>query len=162
MKMCITKIHLGRYKIDMLDDNNQILSGYDCGLAGIMVALNNWIFVEEHVAYQGDQRKSSDQLGDEAMRKMINDPIINPKGLIPLSAKPYNDRETLTRKGFHPLDLTEGEALTRIAEIDSMFENAMGWGFWMVEAANEREALANKFNLPHKHLARSGSGGRVD
>ena len=89
MKMCITKIHLGRYKIDMLDDNNQILRGYDCGLAGIMVALNNWIFVEEHVAYQGDQRKSSNDLGNEAIRNMLKDPTLNPKSLTPPSAKPY-------------------------------------------------------------------------
>ena len=75
MKMCITKIHLGRYKIDMLDDNNQIACGIDCGLAGIMVALNNWIFIEELVAYQGDQRKSSNQhstkICNSRKRKML-------------------------------------------------------------------------------------------
>ncbi len=145
MKMCISIIHLGRYKIDMLDENNQIVRGYDCGLAGVLVALNNWLFVPEHVAYQGDQRKSSDQLGQEAIQRMIGDKDINPKGLIPTS-----------------LRMTIEEAITRIEEIDHSFENATGWGSWMVEAANEREALANKFNLPHKHLARSGSGGRVD
>lgn len=89
MKMCISIIHLGRYKIDMLNDDNQIIRGYDCGLAGLMVALNNWIFVPEHVAYQGHQRRSSNDLGNEVMRNMINDKDLNPKGLIPPSAKPY-------------------------------------------------------------------------
>jgi hypothetical protein len=162
MKFCITKIHLGRYKIDMLDDNNQIVRGYDCGSAGVMVALTEWMFKDEALQYQHDQRRSSDELGDEAIIKMLNDKDLNPKGLIPISAKPYNGRTALARKGFHPLDLTMDEALTRIAEIDSMFESAIGWGSWMIEAANEREALANKFNLPHKYQARSGSGGRVD
>ncbi len=83
MKMCISIIHLGRYKIDMLDENNQIVRGYDCGLAGVLVALNNWLFVPEHIAYQGDQRKSSDQLGAEAIRRMKADPVLNPKGLEP-------------------------------------------------------------------------------
>jgi hypothetical protein len=70
MKLCITKIHLGRYKIDMLDENNQILSGYDCGSAGVMVALNNWMFVPEHLQYMADQRKSSAELGEEAIRQI--------------------------------------------------------------------------------------------
>lgn len=78
MKLCISKIHLGRYKIDMLDDNNQIVRGYDCGLAGLMVALNGWIFVEEHLAYQRDQKASSNQLADESIRRMKADPILNP------------------------------------------------------------------------------------
>jgi hypothetical protein len=162
MKMCISIIHLGRYKIDMLDDDNQIVISYDCGLAGVLVALNNWLFVPEHVAYQGDQRRSSNQLGNEAMSTMLKNKDLNPKGLIPISARPYNSPKAFAKDSFHPSNITESEAITRIAEIDSMFEKAIGWGSWMVEAANEREALANKFNLPHKHLARSGSGGRVD
>jgi hypothetical protein len=48
-----------------------------------------------------------------------------------------------------------------VAEIDAKFEGAAGWGSWMVEAANEREALANKYGWPHKNRARTGSGGRV-
>jgi hypothetical protein len=81
MKMCISIIHLGRYKIDILDDDNQIVRSYDCGLAGVLVALNNWIFVPEHIAYQGDQRKSSDQLGQEAIQKMIADLTLNPNNM---------------------------------------------------------------------------------
>lgn len=57
--------------------------------------------------------------------------------------------------------MTEEQAKQRIAEIDAKFEKATGWGSWMVMAANEREALADKFSLPHKHQARSASGGRV-
>jgi hypothetical protein len=55
----------------------------------------------------------------------------------------------------------------RIAEIDLMFEQARGWGSWMVMCANEREGLVNQLNaeghqIEHKHKARSGVGGRVD
>lgn len=77
MKLCISIIHLGRYKIEMLDDDNQVLRGYDCGLAGIMVALNNWLFVPEHIGYQADQRKSSDQLGTETIKRLQNDPTMH-------------------------------------------------------------------------------------
>jgi hypothetical protein len=87
MKLCITKIHLGRYKIDMLDDANQITSGFDCGSAGVIVALTEWIFRDEALQYQRDQRKSSDELGREAIQKMIADPTVNPKGLTPPSAR---------------------------------------------------------------------------
>jgi hypothetical protein len=54
------------------------------------------------------------------------------------------------------------KAKARIAEIDAMFEGATGWGSWMVEAANEREALADKFGLPHKYQARTSAGERTD
>lgn len=74
MKLRISIIHLGRYKIDMLDDSNQIVRGYDCGLAGVLVALNNWLFVPEHIAYQGDQRRSSDQLELEILAEMKTKP----------------------------------------------------------------------------------------
>jgi len=55
----------------------------------------------------------------------------------------------------------------RIAEIDAMFEDAAGWGSWMVEAANEREALVDRLiaaghAAEHKHLARTAGGARVD
>lgn len=53
------------------------------------------------------------------------------------------------------------EAKARIATIDAMFDGARSWGSWMVPAANEREALAERFNLPHKHTARTASGRRV-
>jgi len=57
-------------------------------------------------------------------------------------------------------------ALARIATIDSWFEEASGWGSWMVAMANERERLVDQlnydgFNLTHKYLARTASGGRV-
>lgn len=54
------------------------------------------------------------------------------------------------------------QAVKRIAEIDAMFEGATGWGSWMVEAANEREHLATRFDIPQRYQARSASGGRVD
>lgn len=58
--------------------------------------------------------------------------------------------------------MTLDEAKARIREIDGMFEDAYGWGSWMVEAANERESIANQFGLPHKWQVRTGSGGRAD
>lgn len=58
--------------------------------------------------------------------------------------------------------LTLDEAKIRIAEIDGMFEAATGWGSWMASCANEREALANQYGLPHKYQARTASGGRTD
>ena len=54
-----------------------------------------------------------------------------------------------------------------IAEIDVMFASAKGWGSWMVACANERESLVQQLKrdfdiaVPDKHLARTGSGGRV-
>lgn len=57
-------------------------------------------------------------------------------------------------------------AAERIAAIDAMFTDATGWGSWMVECANEREALVERLRsygveIEHKYLARSESGGRV-
>lgn len=57
---------------------------------------------------------------------------------------------------------TREEAVKRIAEIDAMFEGATGWGSWMVMAANEREALADRFGFEQKYQARTASGGRTD
>jgi hypothetical protein len=37
--------------------------------------------------------------------------------------------------------VTVAEAKRRIHELDKMFEEATGWGSWMVMAANEREDL---------------------
>ena len=59
------------------------------------------------------------------------------------------------------------ECHARLAELDAMFADATGWGSWMVEVANEREALVNKMareygvRVPHAHLARTPSGGKV-
>lgn len=62
---------------------------------------------------------------------------------------------------------TPGQALARIADIDKMFEDATGWGSWMVMCANERERLVDWLNtqgvaVSHKYLARTESGERVD
>ena len=57
--------------------------------------------------------------------------------------------------------MNQEQDLERIAFIDKMFEEATGWGSWMVGCANEREALANKYGLPQKWQARSSDGGRV-
>ena len=64
--------------------------------------------------------------------------------------------------GTGPVYGLTAQAKARIAEIDAMFEAATGWGSWMVECANEREALATKFNLPQKYQARTSEGARVD
>lgn len=60
------------------------------------------------------------------------------------------------------------DRLDRIKEIDAMFEGATGWGSWMVECANEREALVNWLHangvtedVEHRFLARTSEGGRV-
>ena len=57
-------------------------------------------------------------------------------------------------------------SIERIKEIDTMFETAKGWGSWMVQCANEREALVNQLNasgqnIEHKYQARTNNGGRV-
>lgn len=57
-------------------------------------------------------------------------------------------------------------ALKRIAEIDAMFEEARGWGSWMVMCANERENLVDRLNFvgiktDHKWQARC-DGRRTD
>lgn len=62
------------------------------------------------------------------------------------------------------------DKIARLGEIDAMFEEATGWGSWMVMAANEREELVNYINgrwlldepLKHKWLARTGDGKRTD
>ena len=58
--------------------------------------------------------------------------------------------------------MTKQEAVKRVAEIDAMFDGATGWGSWMVSAANDREALADKFGFEHKHQARTASGARTN
>lgn len=54
------------------------------------------------------------------------------------------------------------QAVARIAEIDLWFAGATGWSSWMVSCANEREALANRWSLPHKHQARTPDGQSAD
>ncbi len=91
MKFCISKIHLGRYKIDMLDENNQIVSGMDGGSALVMTLLTEWLFVPEHHQYMKDQRASSDALADEAIGNMKRNPSKylspKPKQLVPFTVK---------------------------------------------------------------------------
>lgn len=57
--------------------------------------------------------------------------------------------------------MTRDDAIARLAEIDASFAAATSWGSWMVMVANEREALANRFDLPHNHQARC-NGRRTD
>lgn len=57
--------------------------------------------------------------------------------------------------------LSADDALKRISEIDAEFEQATGWGSWMVMVANERERLvddlrANGYQIEHKNVARCG------
>jgi hypothetical protein len=59
------------------------------------------------------------------------------------------------------------EQLERIAAIDQAFEEATGWGSWMVSCANEREALVNRLreaghDIAHKWLARTADGQPTD
>lgn len=67
----------------------------------------------------------------------------------------------------------ESESMTvarireEVAVIDKMFEEATGWGSWMVSSANRREVLINRLHRmgyqdPHKYQARSESGDKVD
>ncbi len=49
------------------------------------------------------------------------------------------------------------QARARCDEIDATIEEAKGWGSWMVEYANEREALANQFNFEQRYNARCGN-----
>ena len=61
-----------------------------------------------------------------------------------------------------PAFSTIEEATARIAEIDALFESATGWGSWMVMAANEREELADLYDLPQRYQARTADGHKTD
>lgn len=63
---------------------------------------------------------------------------------------------SLISEGHHPDCPALELARERVAEIDTMFEEATGWGSWMVMAANERESLATRFSLPQRFHARCG------
>lgn len=59
--------------------------------------------------------------------------------------------------------MTTQQQLARVAEIDSKFENAMGWGSWMAEASSERRCLvrqlaANGITVEHKWELRTADG----
>lgn len=73
MKFCISIIHLGRYKLEMLDNDYKIVWGADGGSAFIMVQLCKWMFEPEHMQYQRDQRASSDTIASEVIGNMMAD-----------------------------------------------------------------------------------------
>jgi|HubBroStandDraft_6_1064221.scaffolds.fasta_scaffold02348_7 hypothetical protein len=81
MKFCISIIHLGRYKLEILDNNYQIVWGADGGSAFIMVQLCKWIFEPEHAQYQRDQRASSDKIAETVIGDMRRSPekYVSPK-----------------------------------------------------------------------------------
>lgn len=74
MKFCISQIHLGRYKIEMLDENNQVVTGTDGGSALVMLMLTKWLFEPEHAQYQRDQRQNSDDIGKALIEDMKRNP----------------------------------------------------------------------------------------
>jgi hypothetical protein len=84
MKFCISPIHLGRYKIEFLDDNNQVVNGTDGGSALVMIMLTKWLFDPEHLQYQRDQRANSDELGNAIVDEMRR----SPTKFLPPKAKP--------------------------------------------------------------------------
>jgi hypothetical protein len=107
MKLCISKIHLGRYRIEMLDENNQVTQGTDGGSALIMVWLTNWIFEEEARQYQIDQRRSSDEIGAEAIARAHREATpAEREFLAKLEAKRANRASKLLS------ELTKGEVKT--------------------------------------------------
>lgn len=85
MKFCISRIHLGRYRIDMLDDNNQIISGTDGSSAIVMVMLTKWLFEPEARQYKADERASSDALA----KATIDDMKSNPQKYLPSKTLPH-------------------------------------------------------------------------
>lgn len=70
-KLCISEIHLGRYCLEFLDENNQVTAATDGGSALIMMWLTDWIFKREHTQYIKDQRKSSDEIGAAAIMDIL-------------------------------------------------------------------------------------------
>lgn len=69
---------------------------------------------------------------------------------------------------FIPLkEWPEERCKHEIRKIDIQFAEATSWGSWMVSAANRRESYVNRLiklgvEMPHKNLARTASGGKVD
>ena len=49
--------------------------------------------------------------------------------------------------------MTDDQKISRIAEIDGKFQDATGWGSWMVMCANERERLVNDLNSSGHNIA---------
>lgn len=57
-------------------------------------------------------------------------------------------------------------AVSRIVEIDKMFEAATGWRSWMVSCANEREYLVDRLRdngaqIEHRYQAHLDDGART-
>lgn len=76
MKFCITPIHLGRYKIEMIsEETNQVVTGTDGGSALVMLMLSKWLFEPEHIQYQRDQRTNSDAIGNALIEDMNSNPL---------------------------------------------------------------------------------------
>ena len=82
MKFCISTIHLGRYKIEMLDKNNQVLFGTDGSSAIVMLMLTKWLFEPEAQQYKRDERASSDALTNS----LVEDMRANPEKYLPPKA----------------------------------------------------------------------------
>jgi|SRR5689334_4721795 len=101
MKLCISKIHLGRYRIEVLDDNNQVVSGTDGGLALVMMWISDWVAKDEHLQYLSDQRKSSDEIGAAAVDRALNelDPGMR-EAYLKLEAKRANRTTKLLAETF--------------------------------------------------------------
>ncbi len=74
MKLQIERIHLGRYWVTIFD-GDQIISRVDGGSAYVMMVLTQLIFEPEHRQYILDQRKSSDQLAEEALSRLKKEAI---------------------------------------------------------------------------------------
>lgn len=74
----ITRIHLGRYRLEFLDGAGQVISGTDGGSALVMLMLSKWLFEPEHTQYLKDQKVNSDEIGST----MIEDIKKNPEKYI--------------------------------------------------------------------------------
>lgn len=71
--LTITPIHLGRYRIEVISDDGEYYCT-DGGSAYVQMFITEQIFKREHHQYIADQRKSSDDLSNEALQKMLDDP----------------------------------------------------------------------------------------
>jgi len=85
-----------------------------------------------------------------------------------LADRVEDDGPTIDQEGNRIMTIGDAaDMLTRIKEIDDLFEGATGWGSWMVQCANEREDLvnslaANGVHVEHRFQARTSDGGRTD
>lgn len=70
--MTITPIHLGRYKIEIVNDNGEYAC-VDGGSAYVMMFLSQHIFMPEHAQYVKNQRESSNILSEEQVKRIRNE-----------------------------------------------------------------------------------------